>query len=130
MQKTRIISYFVAVAVIIAGLVYWSYYEANKPSIYGEFAQCIADSGAKFYGAFWCTHCQSQKKMFGSAAKLLPYIECSAPDAKSLFPICTEKKIESFPTWDFADGSRQTGEMQLSALAEKTGCVLPTVETN
>ncbi len=125
MQKTRIILYVVAVAITIGGLVYWSYYETNKPSVYSEFAQCIADSGAKFYGAFWCTHCQSQKKMFGSAAKLLPYIECSTPDAKSLFPICTEKKIESFPTWDFADGSRQTGEMQLSALAEKTKCVLP-----
>ena len=125
MQKTRIISYFIAVAVIIAGLVYWSYYEANKPSIYGGFAQCIADSGAKFYGAFWCAHCQTQKKMFESAAKLLPYIECSAPDAKSFLPICLEKNIESVPTWDFADGSRQTGEMQLSALAEKTGCVLP-----
>ena len=125
MQKTRIILAVVAVAITIGGLVYWSYSETNKPSVYSEFAQCIADSGAKFYGAFWCTHCQSQKKMFGSAAKLLPYIECSTPDAKSLFPICTEKKIESFPTWDFADGSRQTGEMQLSALAEKTKCVLP-----
>ena len=125
MQKTRIILYVVAVAITIGGLVYWSYYETNKPSVYSEFAQCIADSGAKFYGAFWCTHCQSQKKMFGSAAKLLPYIECSTPDAKSLFPICTEKKIESFPTWDFADGSRHTDEMQLSALAEKTKCVLP-----
>lgn len=125
MQKTRIISYFIAVAVIIAGLVYWSYYEANKPSKYSGFAQCIADSGAKFYGAFWCTHCQSQKKMFESAAKLLPYIECATPDGKSLIPICAEKKIESFPTWDFADGSRQTGEMQLTALAEKTKCILP-----
>ena len=125
MQKTRIISYFIAVAVIIAGLIYWSYYEANKPSKYDGFAQCIADSGAKFYGAFWCSHCQSQKKMFESAAKLLPYIECSTPDGKSILPICAEKKIESFPTWDFSDGSRQTGEMHLSALAGKTKCVLP-----
>jgi hypothetical protein len=125
MQKTRIISYFVATIVIIAGLLYWSYYETSKPSKYDGFAQCIADSGAKFYGAFWCSHCQTQKKMFESAARLLPYIECSAPDAKSLLPVCQEKNIESFPTWDFADGSRQTGEMQLSALAEKTKCELP-----
>ncbi len=125
MSKTRIATYIVAVIVIIAGLVYWSYYEANKPSKYDTFAQCVADSGAKFYGAFWCVHCQSQKKMFESAARLLPYIECSSPDAKSLLPICQEKNIESFPTWIFADGSSQTGEMQLPALAEKTKCELP-----
>jgi len=35
---------------------------------YDTLAQCIADSGAKFYGAFWCPHCQNQKQAFGSAA--------------------------------------------------------------
>src|SRR5665811_873658 len=38
------------------------------PGQYDEFAQCIKDSGTVFYGAFWCSHCQAQKKMFGSSA--------------------------------------------------------------
>jgi hypothetical protein len=92
---------------------------------YDAFAQCIKDSGATFYGAFWCPHCQAQKKMFGASAKLLPYVECSTLDGKSQVPACTEKGVSSYPTWEFADGSRLTGEVPLTQLAEKTGCVLP-----
>ncbi len=50
-----------------------------KPGISTDFATCIKDSGAKFYGAFWCSHCQEQKAMFGKSSKLLPYVECSTP---------------------------------------------------
>lgn len=92
------------------------------------FAQCVQDSGAKFYGAFWCPHCQDQKKMFGASAKNLPYVECSLPDGKTRTAICIEKDVQSYPTWDFADGSRETGTLPLETLAEKTGCELPTTE--
>lgn len=88
-------------------------------------AQCLKDKGATFYGAFWCPHCQNQKAMFGKSAKLLPYIECSTPDGKSQLQICRDKKIEGYPTWEFADGSRESGEVSLEKLAEKTGCELP-----
>ncbi len=93
---------------------------------YDAFAQCIKDSGATFYGAFWCTHCQAQKKLFGSSAKLLPYVECSSLDGRSQLPVCTEKNIEGYPTWEFADGSRLGGEVSLDVLSEKTLCPLPT----
>lgn len=88
-------------------------------------AQCLKDSGAVFYGAFWCPHCQKQKAEFGLAESLLPYVECSTPDQRSQTPICIEKKIESYPTWEFKDGSRQTGEVSLKDLAEKTSCAYP-----
>ncbi len=90
------------------------------------FAQCLKDKGATFYGAFWCPHCQKQKAMFGSAVKLLPYVECSTPDGKAQLQACIDKKIDNYPTWEFADGSRLTGEVALTSLAEKTGCSLPT----
>ena len=32
-------------------------------------------SGAKMYGAFWCSHCADQKEEFGSGADI-PYVEC------------------------------------------------------
>lgn len=89
------------------------------------FAQCLNDKGAVFYGAFWCTHCQNQKKLFGPSAKLLPYVECSTPDGQSKLPRCTEKNIEGYPTWEFAEGSRLSGVLSLARLAEKTGCTLP-----
>ncbi len=74
------------------------------------------------YGAFWCPHCQNQKKMFGSAADLLPYVECSTPDGKGQLTICKEKNIEGYPTWEFSDGTRLSGEVPLQTLAAKSGC--------
>ncbi len=93
---------------------------------YTALAQCIKDSGTTFFGAFWCPHCQAQKKAFGDAATLLPYVECSAPDGKSQLPVCKDAEVSSYPTWEFADKSRLTGEIPLATLAEKTGCTLPT----
>ncbi len=91
-----------------------------------SFATCLKDKGAVFYGAFWCPHCQDQKKEFGSSAKLLPYIECSTPDGQAQTQICTDKKIEGYPTWIFADGSKLTGKATFEQLADKTSCPLPT----
>lgn len=95
------------------------------PGKYDEFAVCLKDKGAVFYGAFWCSHCQAQKKLFGSSQKLLPYVECSTADASAQTKICLDKKIEGYPTWEFADGSRLNGEISLAQLAEKTSCALP-----
>ncbi len=63
--------------------------------------------------------------MFGKSAKLLPYIECSTPDGTGQLPVCTEKKIEGYPTWVFPDGSRLSGEVPLATLSAKTQCPLP-----
>lgn len=98
---------------------------SNGPGKYDEFATCLKDKGAIFYGAFWCPHCQAEKKLFGSSAKLLPYVECSTADANGQTQICIDKGIKSYPTWIFADGSQLTGEIPLEQLAEKTSCVLP-----
>ena len=110
---------------VLAGIIGISYRENNTPGKLDGFAQCLKDKGAIFYGAFWCPHCQNQKKMFGRSAKLLPYVECSTPNGQGQLPVCNDKKIEGSPTWEFSDGSREGGEVPLSALATKTGCTLP-----
>ncbi len=116
----------VSALVIIGGVVWWSSSQtASGPSNLDSFAQCLKDKGATFYGAFWCPHCQNQKKMFGSSAKLLPYVECSTPDGQGQTQICKDKKISGYPTWIFADGSQLTGEIPLADLAAKTSCQLP-----
>lgn len=111
--------------VALVGLLFYAKRAENVPSVYTAFAECLKDKGAVFYGAFWCPHCQSQKAMFGSAKKYLPYVECSTPNGQGQLQICKEKEIKGYPTWVFADGSRENGEMKLARLAEKTGCVLP-----
>lgn len=90
------------------------------------FATCIAESGATFYGAYWCSHCNAQKEAFGSSAKLLPYVECATPAGNGQVAACTEAEITGYPTWVFADGTRQSGRISLEGLAEKTLCELPT----
>lgn len=95
------------------------------PGKYDQFATCLGEQGAKFYGAFWCPHCRNQKNMFGDSAKLLPYVECSTLDGQNQLAVCTEKNVTTYPTWEFKDGSRLTGEIPLEILAEKTSCELP-----
>lgn len=113
----------IAAVVVVGGIVLLLRID-NQPGKLDAFAQCLKDKGAVFYGAFWCPHCQKQKVLFGSSEKLLPYVECSTADGKSQLPVCTDKKIEGYPTWEFADGSREHGEVSLETLSQKTGCVL------
>lgn len=112
------------VLIVLAGLIGLLVVQAKKPGKYDTFAQCISDSGATFYGAFWCPHCQAQKAMFGKSAKLLPYVECSESNGKGQLAVCTDKKIEGYPTWVFADGTRESGEQTFEELAAKTSCIV------
>ena len=99
--------------------------QESKPSRFDDFAKCLKDKGAIFYGTFWCSHCQNQKALFGKSAKYLPYTECSTADSNGQLQVCKDANITSYPTWQFADASRTEGEISLEALAEKTTCVLP-----
>lgn len=110
----------VLVVVIIGGMVWY----ASSPGEHDVFAGCIKESGATFYGAFWCPHCQSQKSLFGKSAKLLPYVECSTPDGKGQLEVCTAKDVKTYPTWHFKDGTVKTGTLSLSELSERTACPL------
>lgn len=123
MNKSKFI--WLGVGALFVALVVWLITVPPKPGKLDAFATCLADEGAKFYGTFWCPFCQKQKADFGRSARLLPYTECSTPDGRSQLPICTEAKVEGYPTWEFADGSRLTGKIELEVLAEKTSCVLP-----
>lgn len=126
MSKTALI--WSAGIIIFGGLVAWLIMTPGKPGELDGFASCIAESGAKFYGAFWCPHCQNQKALFGRSARLLPYIECSTPDGQSQLKICADANVGGYPLWEFADGSRLSGEISLETLAEKTSCALPESE--
>jgi hypothetical protein len=120
-------AWFAGLAVIVvAGVIGLAAYKGMGPSVYDDFAECLADNGVKMYGAWWCPHCVNQKKLFGSAFQFVPYVECSPNGSKTFSaPECVDAKIESTPTWIFADGTRRTGELSLDALSEKTACPLP-----
>ena len=123
-MKKNTMTWLVVVVIFIGGVV-WLTLMPTKPGELDAFAQCITDSGAKYYGAFWCPNCKNQEAMFGRSAKLLPRIECSTPDGRGQLPVCQEANIQGYPTWEFADGARVTGTQALELLAERTNCSLP-----
>lgn len=110
---------------VMAALIAWWGYALAQPGKYDGFAACLKEKGAEFYGAFWCPHCKEQKAMFGKSVKYLPYIECSTPNGQGQKTECQEKGVSGYPTWFFADGSRQQGVLSFQDLAAKTSCTLP-----
>lgn len=88
-----------------------------------ELAMCIGDSGAKFYGAFWCPHCADQKELFGDAMQYIDYIECDSRGENEQSALCLEENITSYPTWIFADGERLVGTQTVEDLASQAGCL-------
>ena len=47
--------------------------EAKSTQYSREVAKHLKESGAKMYGAFWCSHCEDQKETFGAGANI-PYV--------------------------------------------------------
>ena len=117
------------VGVLVGGLWYADRAAAPKRLALTELAQCLTEKGVTFYGAFWCPQCGIQKAIFESAAKDLPYIECSTPDRQAQIQVCQDEKIERYPTWVFPDGKRCTGTLSPEVLAHQASCPLPIVGT-
>jgi hypothetical protein len=89
---------------------------------YAALAQCLTDKGVKMYGAFWCNHCNNQKKMFGDDFRYITYIECDEGGENADPAACEEAGIEGFPTWTFPGQSSLAGEISPEQLAKKANC--------
>jgi len=123
MKKGVLIFWGVIVAVILLAIGS-SFLVSAKPGQYDSLAMCIKKQGIIFYGAFWCPHCQRTKGLFGSAAKYLPYVECSTPDGQGQTQVCIDHKIQSYPTWVRPDGAVLGVEHTLAEWAAFSGCTL------
>ncbi len=122
--KNRYI-WILLIIVIVVGYLYFVPSVEIEPGKYDDFAQCVADSGAKMYGAYWCVHCNQQKESLGDSFYKIDYVECSLPNNGGQTEECKDAGIESYPTWEFGDGIRMSGFVPLEKLAERTGCELP-----
>lgn len=121
-SKTGKYLFYLIGAAVLVLIIYFVFFSAS--SQYDAFAQCLTDRGATFYGAWWCPHCKEQKDLFGSSTRYLNYVECSAPDGNTQYPVCSNLGIQGYPTWIFSDGSRGD-QMTLEELSQRTGCPLP-----
>lgn len=117
--------------------VYLPYYETTIEKESSPFALSLAKHlrsvGAKMYGAFWCSHCQEQKQMFGhEAAKLLDYVECFPEGffkGTKMEKACLDVGIEGFPTW-VINGEVLSGEKDFTELAKLSGFSLEDSQQN
>lgn len=124
MKKELVKKLLVLVIVItaISAFLYLYINNKNTPGKYDALAQCLTQKGTKMFGAYWCPHCLNQKKEFGKSWKFIKYIECSLPGGQGQTKECNSENIESYPTWEFKDKSRLTGEVSLEILAEESSC--------
>ncbi|MGV8084852.1 MAG: protein disulfide isomerase family protein [Candidatus Bilamarchaeum sp.] len=116
--------YLAILVILMVGLYF--VYNSFVPGKYDAFAKCLTEKGAKFYGASWCPHCKEQKEMFGNSMKYVNYIECATPDGSGQTRICSDANIKGYPTWEFVDGSKQSGKLTFEELSAKTNCKLKT----
>ncbi|MCC7414024.1 MAG: vitamin K epoxide reductase family protein [Gammaproteobacteria bacterium] len=117
----------IVLAVAMLTLVHMHYRGVFDPAAGPErpylraLAEHLSAAGVKFYGAYWCPHCQEQKQLFGASAHRLPYVECSpngrgAPRAAA----CETAQISGYPTWII--GARRIEEvLEPHRLARATG---------
>ena len=97
--------------------------EAQSTSYSRAVAKHLKESGAKMYGAFWCSHCEDQKETFGAGADI-PYVECFPngwEKGTPLAPACAAAEVTGFPTWVMGDGTKFEGEKTLQELAKASG---------
>ncbi len=111
----------VVIVVAAAGLLVFTKLQDNtvQTDTLDAFAKCLTAKKVTMYGADWCTHCQNEKKAFGSSFQYVPYVECPK-DPKS----CLEKDVKGYPTWIFPDGKKLEGEQGLLKLSIESGCAL------
>lgn len=119
-----------AAAVIVLGLLlhYSGLFDPaagpEKPYL-KALAVHLSDSGARFYGAYWCPSCQKQKELFEASVERLPYVECTPDGRNGLRNLdCVTNDIKDYPTW-IIDGRRYTGVLPVANLAALSGFKAP-----
>ena len=114
-----------AVLVVAAfGLAYYLYHRNEHK--HDMFARCLTDRGVKMYGAWWCPHCQDQKKLFAASFEYAPYVECGIKGAThGQSQVCKDENVKHYPTWQFPPtGERVERIFSLEELSDRTGCPL------
>lgn len=120
-SRNWLIGIIIVIVAIIGMIVFFS---SNAGGKFESFAKCLTDSGVKMYGAYWCPHCADQKAKFGNSWTYVNYIECSLPNKGGQNQKCNSIGIQSYPTWELADGQKVEEVLSLQQLSKLSGCPL------
>lgn len=118
--KLKIVFLLLGAALLIGGLFLFVGRKYRSEHFLDSFAKCLTERGMVMYGAYWCPHCQNEKKAFGDSWQYVNYVECTQEPQK-----CLEQKIDGYPTWIFPDGKRLVGEQGIEKLSQASGCRIP-----
>ena len=92
-------------------------------------AMHLEDTGAQYFGAFWCPNCQDQRRIFGRSADRLPYVECSPNGRGGIVAFeCVSNGITAYPTW-IIDGERYQRVLSVEELTRLSGFELEQADT-
>ena len=91
-NKKRVIWFSLIIIIVIAAILAIIFFR-NTPTIDEKVMSCIA-SKSHLYGSATCPHCAEQKQILGSYVSLFNITDCYVD-----IGICTNEKIEYFPTW-------------------------------
>ena len=127
MLKTSVLSVFVVIIVIIGSMALQSVNNAQIAStnIYADdfqlgLAKHLSKQNAVMYGSFKCFHCNQQKELFGGAFTYIRYVECHPEGEGANLPLCLQKGIKSYPTWEIK-GNYYKGTRSLEKLSAISG---------
>ncbi len=117
----KVLLSIIVISIAIVSVVVWFLSKESASDLKLQaFAKCLTEKGAVMYGAYWCPHCQNQKKLFGGAFSYVNYVECTKDPKK-----CEAAQVKGYPTWTFKNGQRIEGEASFAALSEKSSCPAP-----
>ncbi len=85
-----------------------------------KLAKFMSEKGMVMYGAYWCSHCQDQKKLFGNAFQYVDYVECDPQGPSANEAECTARNVTGYPTWIY-NSTQYSGQKTLSQLAQIVG---------
>lgn len=114
MKKQSWITLGIILLVIIVAIVIISLKNPNS-GVDPEVAKCIG-SKSVLYTKLGCTHCETQKKMFGESYQHLTLVDCFYE-----IETCMNKSIQGTPTW-IIDGKQYIGVQDIETLKRVTGC--------
>ncbi|MBI2624362.1 hypothetical protein HYW67_02605 [Candidatus Parcubacteria bacterium] len=103
----------------ISFLIWGRQWQAPTAHAFDSFARCLASKGVTLYGADWCSHCQNEKRAFGSSFRFVPYVECPSEPKR-----CLEQGVQGYPTWILPGGEKLEGEQGVERLARASGCAV------
>jgi len=122
-ENNNLVYIIIGAVLLTLGIIIFLIAKPTGKAIKGEgefddFAKCLTENGAIFYGTEWCGFCQRQKESFGASMQYINFVDCDQNRNT-----CMSEGITGYPTWKI-NGQLYSGLQQLDRLSSLSGCEL------